>query len=115
MLQELIKKKSHPQDQGFSDAEVRRYLSVLDGWHLQDNMIGKEFSFKNYYETLAFVNALAFIVHREDHHPDLVVTYNKCLVRFSTHSVNNGEGGISENDFICAAKINNLIGPKILN
>jgi 4a-hydroxytetrahydrobiopterin dehydratase len=63
------------------------------------------FQFKNYYETMAFVNAVAWVAHREDHHPDLEVGYNKCTVRYSTHSV----GGLSENDFICAAKVDSLL------
>ena len=66
--------------------------------------IARTYKFKNYYETMAFVNALAWIAHREDHHPDLLVGYNRVQVRFSTHSI----GGLSENDFICAAKIDAL-------
>ena len=53
---------------------------------------------------MAFVNALAYMAHREDHHPDLGVHYNRCVVRYSTHDV----GGLSENDFICAAKAEEL-------
>ena len=75
-------------------------LKVLDQWTVEGVALKKVYRFKNYYETLAFVNALAFMVHREDHHPDLYVGYNRCEVRYSTHSVN----GISENDFISAAK-----------
>ncbi|HHZ87741.1 MAG TPA: 4a-hydroxytetrahydrobiopterin dehydratase [Chromatiales bacterium] len=76
----------------------------VDGWSINAdaNAIERDFRFKNYYETIAFVNAMAWIVHREDHHPDLEIGYNHCLVQFSTHSV----GGLSDNDFICAAKIN---------
>jgi 4a-hydroxytetrahydrobiopterin dehydratase len=83
-------------------------LGEVSGWSLNETASGiqRTFRFKNYYETLAFVNALAYIVHREDHHPDLEVGYNRCTVRFSTHSVK----GLSENDFICAAKINALVG-----
>ena len=66
--------------------------------------IQRTFSFKNYYQTIAFVNALAWVAHREDHHPDLAVGYNRCKVTYSTHSV----GGLSENDFICAARIDAL-------
>jgi 4a-hydroxytetrahydrobiopterin dehydratase len=66
--------------------------------------IQRTFSFKNYYQTIAFVNALAWVAHREDHHPDLAVGYNRCTVTYSTHSV----GGLSENDFICAARIDEL-------
>ena len=82
------------------DADVAAQLKVLDQWALDSGALRKTYRFKNYYETLAFVNALAFMVHREDHHPDLHVGYNRCEVRFNTHSVN----GISENDFISAAK-----------
>jgi len=67
--------------------------------------ISRTFRFSNYYQTLAFVNALAWIAHGEDHHPDLEVGYNRCLVRYSTHAV----GGLSENDFICAARIDALL------
>jgi 4a-hydroxytetrahydrobiopterin dehydratase len=58
---------------------------------------------------MAFVNAVAFIADKEDHHPELEVSYNKCIVKYDTHSVNQGRGGLSENDFICAAKIDALI------
>ncbi len=82
-------------------------LAQLDDWSLGESgkEISRGFKFKNYYETMAFVNALAWIAHREDHHPDLEVGYNRVLVRFSTHSI----GGLSENDFICAAKIDALL------
>ncbi|MNL54246.1 putative pterin-4-alpha-carbinolamine dehydratase [compost metagenome] len=81
---------------------------MLEDWQLKDGKIEKTYKFKNYYETMAFVNALAYIVHGEDHHPELVVSYNTCIVKLDTHSVNEGRGGISENDFICAAKIDGL-------
>jgi len=67
--------------------------------------IQRSFRFDDYYRTMAFVNALAWIAHGEDHHPDIEVGYNRCRVRYSTHSV----GGLSENDFICAAKIDALL------
>jgi 4a-hydroxytetrahydrobiopterin dehydratase len=70
--------------------------------------IVRQFDFKNYYATLAFVNAIAYVIHAEDHHPELLVTYNKCTIKFNTHSVNNGRGGLSINDFICAAKVDAL-------
>ena len=85
--------------------EVSEMLGSLHGWEWRDNHLVKAFKFKNYYETVAFVNAVAWVSHREDHHPDLVVGYNKCTVRYSTHSV----GGLSENDFICAAKIEAML------
>jgi len=87
------------------DAQVQKYLKELPGWALAGNEIAKTYPFKNYYETMAFVNATAWVSHHEDHHPDLEVGYNKCKVRYSTHSV----GGLSENDFICAAKIDGLV------
>ena len=88
-----------------SEAVVRDHLAQVSGWHLSSGAIEKTVSFKNYHETLAFVNALAWIAHTEDHHPDLAVSYDRCVVRFNTHSV----GGISINDFICAAKADALV------
>jgi len=83
-------------------------LQQTAGWSLNDaaTEISRTFMFKNYYETMAFVNALAWVAHREDHHPDIEVGYKRCHVRFSTHSVN----GLSENDFIGASKLNALLG-----
>ena len=83
-------------------------VADLPGWHLADAgaAISKTFRFDDYYRTLAFVNAIAFIAHREDHHPDLSVHYDRCVVRYSTHDV----GGLSDNDFICAAKVERLTG-----
>lgn len=89
-----------------SRPRVDALLKEVPGWSYDGKVIAKTWSFKNYYETLAFVNAVAWIVHGEDHHPDLSVGYNRCRVEFSTHSI----GGISENDFICAAKIEALSG-----
>ena len=67
--------------------------------------ISRTYLFKNYYQTMAFVNALAWIAHAEDHHPDIEVGYKTCHVRYSTHAI----GGLSENDFICASKIDALL------
>lgn len=88
-----------------ADARIRDVLRELPGWDLQGKEISKTYKFSNYHETMAFVNATAWISHREDHHPDLEVGYNKCRVRYSTHSI----GGISENDLICAAKVEALV------
>ena len=104
-ITDLLAKKCRHQQTAFTDAQINEHLSLLAGWSLQDGKIARAFSFKNYYETLAFVNAIAYIFHVEDHHPELVVTYNRCTVKFDTHSVNGGRGGLSENDFICAAKV----------
>jgi 4a-hydroxytetrahydrobiopterin dehydratase len=75
-------------------------------WHLaeQDKAIRREFGFRNFYHTMSFVNALAHLANTEDHHPDLEVGYSYCRVRFSTHAIN----GLSENDFICAAKLDRI-------
>ena len=97
-----------PCRQGTPPLDARKtaaLLKGLPGWRANDGEISKTFEFKNYYETMAFVNAIAWISHREDHHPDLEVGYNKCKVRYSSHSV----GGLSENDFICAAKIEQVL------
>ncbi|MDB5172759.1 MAG: pterin-4-alpha-carbinolamine dehydratase [Phycisphaerales bacterium] len=87
------------------DARITALLAQIPGWERAGGEITKTFRFKNYHESIAFVNATAWISHREDHHPDLEVGYNKVRVRYSTHSV----GGLSENDFICAAKIEALM------
>jgi len=86
-------------------AEVTAQLSCAAGWALVDGAIQKRYDFADYHRTMAFVNAVAWVAHVEDHHPDLAVSYNRCTVRFSTHSV----GGISVNDFICAAKVDALL------
>jgi 4a-hydroxytetrahydrobiopterin dehydratase len=88
-----------------TEKQIAALLGDIPGWELRDGRISKTFNFKNYYETLAFVNAGAWISHREDHHPDLEVGFNKVGVSYSTHSV----GGLSENDFICAAKMDSLL------
>ncbi|HUB27568.1 MAG TPA: 4a-hydroxytetrahydrobiopterin dehydratase [Tepidisphaeraceae bacterium] len=87
------------------EAQIRLLVEELSGWQSKGQQIFRTFRFNNYYETMAFVNAVAFLSHREDHHPDLEVGYNKCVVRYSTHAV----GGLSENDFICAAKVDTLV------
>jgi 4a-hydroxytetrahydrobiopterin dehydratase len=103
---DLIERKCTPQTQALSTAEIERQLAVLTGWTLEGGKIVRQFAFGDYYETLAFINAIAYVIHAEDHHPELTVTYNRCTVRFDTHSVNDGKGGLSINDFICASKVN---------
>jgi 4a-hydroxytetrahydrobiopterin dehydratase len=90
-------------------AAIDGHLAALPGWELDPDggRIRKTFRFDDYYRTMAFVNALAFVAHREDHHPDLGVHYNRCVVEYSTHDV----GGLSRNDFICAAKAERLAAP----
>ena len=92
------------QATALSDADIQGNLDALKGWERIGNEIKKTFSFKNYYETMAFVNASAWVSHAEDHHPDMSVHYNKCVVAYSTHDA----GGITLNDFICAAKLDAL-------
>ena len=91
-----------------SPATAHQRLVELPGWELVEDgqAIRRQFDFSDYYHTMAFVNALAFMAHRQDHHPDLGVHYNRCVVRYSTHDV----GGLSDNDFICAAKVSLLAG-----
>jgi 4a-hydroxytetrahydrobiopterin dehydratase len=86
-----------------ADSERDKLMALLPGWELQAVAGGivKDFKFKDYHRTMAFVNAVAWIAHAEDHHPDLEVGYNHCRVRYSTHDV----GGLSRNDFVCAAKV----------
>jgi 4a-hydroxytetrahydrobiopterin dehydratase len=102
-MTDLAKKKCVPCEGGtmpYSEAQAKEMLASLKGWIIENNALVKLYPFTNYYQTMAFVNALAWISHREDHHPDLSVSYNKCRVEYSTHAI----GGLSENDFICAAK-----------
>jgi 4a-hydroxytetrahydrobiopterin dehydratase len=106
--EDLAKRKCAPCEGGVSpygDAEARTMLRSLKGWIIENNTLVKLYPFTNYYQTMAFVNALAWISHREDHHPDLQVGHNKCRVEYTTHAI----GGLSENDFICAAKCDALL------
>ena len=86
-------------------AQIDAHLANAAGWALLDGAIQKRYDFADYHRTMAFVNAVAWVAHSEDHHPDLLVSYNRCTVRYNTHSV----GGISINDFICAAKLDALL------
>lgn len=90
-----------------TQARVRELLPEVPGWRLVEDahVLSKTFTFPDYHRTIAFVNALAFMANREDHHPDLSVHYDRCVVRYSTHDV----GGLSENDFICAARADALL------
>lgn len=92
-----------------SAEQVRAQLAPLEGWQLvgsdASTAISKTYRFANFYETMAFVNALALIAHQQDHHPDLEVGYNRCKVSLNTHDV----GGISETDIDCASRIEALL------
>ena len=106
-MNELARKKCRPCEGGvapLAPEQIKPMLKGLDGWALEDGAIAKTYRFRNYFETMAFVNAAAWVSHREDHHPDMLVGYDQCRVSYVTHAI----GGLSENDFICAAKLDNL-------
>ena len=89
------------------DAARTMLADLAAGWELSDDgkEIRRDFQFKGFYRTMGFVNALAWMANNEGHHPDLEVGYNHCLVRFTTHAID----GLSDNDFICAAKADALL------
>src|SRR3546814_10742401 len=87
---DLRKQQCAPRQAVLDADKIARYLQAIDGWSLQDDKIGKIFAFRDYHATLSFVNAIAEMIHAQDHHPELVVTYNRCVVRYNTHSVNDG-------------------------
>ena len=107
----MIKKKdgSTQTRRALTATEVVATLAQLEGWSLSGDgaqvAIEKTYRFANYYETIAFVNAVAFIAHAEDHHPDLSVHYDRCVVRLNTHDV----GGISPTDIDCATRFDALL------
>ena len=88
------------------DAAILALLDEVPGWLLveEGTALTRTFAFADYWETMAFVNAVAWIAHGADHHPDLSVHYNRCVARWSTHDA----GGLTENDFIAAAKVDAL-------
>jgi 4a-hydroxytetrahydrobiopterin dehydratase len=98
-----------PERRALKATEIVSGLARLEGWKLTgdgpDVAIEKSWQFANYYETLAFVNAVAFIAHRQDHHPELIVHYSRCVVRFNTHDVSS----LSVTDFECAALVDALL------
>jgi 4a-hydroxytetrahydrobiopterin dehydratase len=84
---------------------IAALLPQVPGWQLEHDRLVRNFELRDYHETIEFVNALAFMIHRQDHHPELAVRYRHCLVAFTTHSAGNA---VSQNDFICAARANAL-------
>ena len=107
----MLKKKdlSTLPRRALTATEIVANLAKLEGWSLSGDganvAIEKTYHFANYYETISFVNALAFIVNAQDHHPDLSVHYNRCVVRLNTHDVH----GISSTDFECATQFDALV------
>jgi len=107
---DLLLQQCVPQPKGspaLTTQEIVKLHTAVQAWQRleSDQALEREFKFKNYYETLAFVNAVAWIAHQQDHHPDMTLSYNRCRVYYRTHSV----AGLSLNDFICAALIDALI------
>jgi 4a-hydroxytetrahydrobiopterin dehydratase len=86
-------------------AMASEMLHPLAGWALNGERLEKTFAFRNHYEAMAFANAIAWLSHRENHHPELTVGYKDVRVRYWTHAID----GLSENDFICAAKLEKLL------
>ena len=108
-VEELARKKCAPCEGGIAamtDAQIAPMLKGLTGWARDGSRISKEYAFKDHYQVQAFTNAVMWISHREDHHPSLVVGYNTVKVAYWTHALD----GLSENDFICAAKVDQLVG-----
>jgi 4a-hydroxytetrahydrobiopterin dehydratase len=104
---DLTNKKCKPCEgvgSPLTEPEIQKLLLNLNDWQFVDGVITKTYKFKNYYEVMAFVNATAWVSNREDHHPDILLGFNECKVSYVTHAIK----GLSENDFICAAKIDAL-------
>lgn len=95
----------HGDTPGLSDEQAQALLAELRGWLIESGRLVKLYPFRNFHETMAFANAVAWIAHREDHHPVLILEYNKCRIEYYTHAIE----GLSENDFICAAKCDALL------
>jgi 4a-hydroxytetrahydrobiopterin dehydratase len=109
-MSDLTQKRCQPCEGGIaplSKQEAETLMKQLNpAWQLADDAksIRREWKFKNFYHTMSFVNAVAHIANTEDHHPDLEIGYGYCRMKFNTHAI----GGLSENDFICAAKVDAL-------
>jgi 4a-hydroxytetrahydrobiopterin dehydratase len=110
-MSELTEKKCVPCEGGVDPLDRAQATQMMgqigSGWTLNEaaTELRQTFKFKDFYETMAFVNAVAWIANQEDHHPDMEVGWGRCGVRFTTHAID----GLSENDFICAAKIDALL------
>lgn len=102
---------ARPRRQALTADAVAQHLATLPGWALHgegaSTAIEKTYHFANYFQTLAFVNALAWIAHQQDHHPRLLVEYGRCTVRWNTHDA----GGLSDTDFDCAQRTDTLVSP----
>ncbi len=108
-MSDLTEKKCVPCEGGIAaldKAACEKYLSDLPEWQLNDDatVITRKFDFNGFLRTMSFVNAIAWVANVEKHHPDMAIGYNYCTVNFTTHAAN----GLTENDFICAAKVDAL-------
>ncbi len=107
-VKKLIKKQCMPCEGGIpplNDEEINSMLKGISEWVIENGEVKKlcrTFQFENYYQNIAFINAVVWIAHQEDHHPYLEIEYGQCTVKYWTHAI----AGLSENDFICASKIN---------
>jgi 4a-hydroxytetrahydrobiopterin dehydratase len=110
-MNDLVQKRCKPCEGGIAPIERSEAESLLKqlnaAWRLSNDAksIHREWKFKNFYHTMSFVNAVAHIANTEDHHPDLEIGYGSCRMKFTTHAID----GLSENDFICAAKVDRLV------
>ena len=109
-MSDLRKKKCKPCEGGILPMtleEAQEMQAEVPSWEVIDDgqAIRRQFNFGNHYEAMAFVNAVAWISHREDHHPSTSVGYGRCELVYSTHAVE----GLTENDFICASKVDALL------
>jgi 4a-hydroxytetrahydrobiopterin dehydratase len=102
----LLLAQCSPQREALPADQLPGWLAQVPGWLAdpEQKLIGRRFAFENFYQTMAFVNAVAELAHAQDHHPELLVGFDACTVSFSTHSVQ----GLSANDFICAAQVSAL-------
>jgi 4a-hydroxytetrahydrobiopterin dehydratase len=109
-MTELAQKKCKPCEGGVApltrDTAASLLTKLQEGWQLtaDNKSIRRELAFKDFYRTMSFVNAVAHLANIEDHHPDLEIGYNYCRIVYTTHAIR----GLSENDFICAAKIDQI-------
>ncbi|MGC8553531.1 MAG: 4a-hydroxytetrahydrobiopterin dehydratase [Phycisphaerae bacterium] len=107
-IKALIAKTCVPCDGGtkpMTPQQIKKMLALLPDWRVDNGELVREFEFLNFYQTMDFVNAVAWMANMENHHPDLEVGYSRCRIRWSTHAIS----GLSQNDFICAAKINAML------
>ncbi len=101
---------AQPARRALTATEVITRLTQLNGeqaqgWRVIDNALEKSFRFADFHRTMAFVNAVAYIAHTQDHHPDLQLGYGQCTVRWTTHDVD----GLSASDFSCATQVDALM------